>query len=460
MNRLSIELYLSIQDYLISEDYFCLLNTSKAIFQNFKKEYGYYSLNDSSSHRFLVDEKFQLKVLRVVKDPSRQIAIKIRDESYLSSLFVHKVTCLRYTSSIAIPYLPQISHFSNWGYARDISHCAHFKSFLSRLASSVSDLSPLKDIDDVSIICGRGLPEDIFSSLGRQTKLYLEECPSLTRVESFSNIKQLKLSLCLNLYDIRPLHGIWDLTLRSCPQITDMSVLGNHHKLAIMSCGKRLKGYERLIGIPIVHLSFCDIHDLFVLQFSKEVVLSHCERVEDVSWLRNVRRVTLQNCRGITDVSSLRTVKDLTIENLSFLKVAIDAMEMNNILTAVVTEETAADSWEIHRGVHRLTISSNNTQFFSSVVVVFPYLQYLKISWATINFSLKGWQKIPNIVLAHCRWLKSIEGLGENRHVEIRSCPLITDVSCLQNIPIVKIIGCAGIIDYSCLRNVPRLTIL
>ena len=115
-------------------------------------------------------------------------------------------------------------------------------------------------------------------------------------MDNLCNIQQLALAACPNIQDIRPLKGIRDLSISSCPQISDISCLGNHYRLEIRNCSSKLIGYEVLLNIPVVHLESCDISDLSVLQHAREVSLIKCNKVREVTYLRNVKKICLHGC--------------------------------------------------------------------------------------------------------------------------------------------------------------------
>ena len=77
----------------------------------------------------------------------------------------------------------------------------------------IEDISPLKNIPDLTFNKCRGLSNVSVFCGKTVNKLELTGSPLLTDVIGLSNVRTLHLSECDGLTDVSPLHGVYDCTL-------------------------------------------------------------------------------------------------------------------------------------------------------------------------------------------------------------------------------------------------------
>lgn len=97
----------------------------------------------------------------------------------------------------------------------------------------------------------------------------------------------------------------------------DISSLGNHYRLEILDCSYEIIGYESLMNIPHVILSYCNIKDVTVLSNSKIVEMNHCKKVVDLTPLQHLQSVHIAFCPNALDISILKNVTKLQLETSS-----------------------------------------------------------------------------------------------------------------------------------------------
>ena len=90
--------------------------------------------------------------------------------------------------------------------------------------------------------------------------------------------------------------------------LTDVSMLGGLHTLAIMMCpvGRHI---GVLANVHTLNAAYCgDLTDVSALGGVHTLNISHCVSITDVSALGQVHELDLSGCRGVTDVSALGRV--------------------------------------------------------------------------------------------------------------------------------------------------------
>lgn len=479
-----------IQTFLSKDDYHYLMNTSKYYFERLKIETIYFFLSRKMREIYLLDNDFQEKLLRKVKDGWKQIGISFPIKLIRSSLDLipndlplHTVTFQAFNSipvstflqkfrnvqTITIPNgkltkLPDLPNTQSLTLSRceeliDASNLSHLTHLTLSSASSLQDIHPLQDIPSLSLSgCDKILD---FTMLGRkQTFLSLNRCNHLTTVENFRNVRVLQISNCFSVTDISSLHGVHDLTLIRCPGIQDISGLGNHYRLKIEST-MDLIGYDSLACIPHVSLSGCNISDVSVLQYAKTISLAEVKRVQDLSWLKNVKVVNLSSLNSFCSVGELKDIPHLIIHS----RHAILSKFRNHRLDVHINYNSFPD-FAIFSKVQHLSLKiisrlpTPPPKFVHSDLLHLKDAQSVQFKYFNSLFHVKGLGKVPSLQFISCHDLNDISDLGDNRSVLLEYCSKVEDVSSLATVPIVTIKNCIRVKDCSAISNVPRLKYL
>ncbi len=482
-NLLPDPVYSEIQASLSKADYRYFINSSKVVFGEVKRKTVYFNLNPSNSEKYLDDADFRRKILSLIENGWRQIALHIswtsnkkisltvpihsliyeqplrsvRDLDHLTNV----ESMILYPSFHEIPPLMTLKHLTleNTDQMSPLSNLSHLTSISINLINNKEDLLPLQFIKHLKINnCDR--IED-FSILGdgKQISLSLGNACNLTNVNNFQSIHQLSLSGCSLLEDISPLYGIHTLQLSFCKKVKDISSLGNHYRLEILDCSYEIIVYESLMNIPHIILSYCNIKDLTVLSNSKTVELNHCKEVVDLTPLQHLQSVHIAFCPNALDLSILKNVKKLQLETSS--KVQLESIKdlSNETFILKLSTHTIHDFSFVRRMKHfTLAGCYGNIVWNEETVQCFQHLQSLALYDCGVFTNVNGFGHIPEVTLCRCYDLTDISGFGGNRSVCLQSLR-VRDFSSLANVPIVTLIDCV-IQSPSVLCNVPRLTIL
>lgn len=287
----------------------------------------------------------------------------------------------------------------------------------------------------------------------------------MTDVSSFRSIRIVKLIHCTNLRDVSQLNGVYDLYLCRCDGIRDISGLGNHHRLELEQLSRNVKGFDCLLHIPHVRLVECPIADMNVLQYAKSVSLLRCKRVSNVSCLRNVKELEIYSDVLLVGLEQLVEVPDLSLTLPSQEKLG------NDLISCLRNRRLYIKAWNIDFKsldtfsvmIKHLDIRESKTfaQFINQGQGSrLKHLHSLAL-WSMPLIRLTGLGDIPKLRLGNCDGLRTLQGLGGNRCVEVICCTELEDVRSLATVPIVTIKGCTKLKedDYYYLNNVSRLNI-
>lgn len=436
-------IFQQIQTFLTKLDYLYFLNASKC-FLELKRNTVYYALTPEKSKEYLDSPHFQDILLSKVENGWKQISLLFGSEVDTFPFInvpIHKIAkagdlkhnilgqltniqnILLYTGFRDVPLLPKLKALTiyNSVQVEPLTNLSHLTSLDIQVLWD-EDVTALQNIKHLSLLSCNNIKDFSILGNGKQTSLTLVTCPFLTVVNNFQSVRILTLAACSALEDVSPLHGVYNLSLQSCRRVKDISKLGNHHRLQIYQCSTNLLGYESLKDIPHVELGYCDISDLTPLSNAKSVSLVGCIEISDVSPLKSVKSVILSCFKNSINVSTLHNVQNLELSFRSTDGIDNLSTMKNNRLD--------------------ISLSSGSIEDFTFVCNIQHF-----------NFR----QPLKPILIDQS--LKDISGLGRNRSVEIRSCGSITDVSSLAAVLIVTIQGCDGIKNVECLQKVPRLRI-
>ncbi len=350
------DIFQLIQTFLTNDDYHYFLNSSKRLFGELKRKTIFFKLNRERSYLYAMNKEFQQLLLSKVENGWNQIGIICSDKSNTllpRDIPIDLPMCKVSGVNVKIPFhlwnnyksidcdffpagVTEIPPFLNVkdvhlrtipsGSAASVIDLRAFShlSSLQMNALTVEDITPLKDIPYLSLSTCKEIMD--FSVLSTQRELTLFQCPGLTDVSSFRSIRKLSLFCCPNISDISPLKGIYDLTLHGCSNIKDISCLGNHHRLFLSAISS---GFDVLLHLPHVSLLNCDIEDVSVLRFAKSVTLNYCIKINSVSSLKTVKKVSLINS-GTSGFTDLEGVPDLYLAHKNELRLNDDFIGLLN----------------------------------------------------------------------------------------------------------------------------------
>jgi len=136
-------------------------------------------------------------------------------------------------------------------------------------------------------------------------------------------IRKLHLWMCPNISDVSPLGNLHTLYLNGCKNIKDVSALGNIHTLSLLGC-KNIKDVSMLGNVHYLDLSGCEnITDeqISMLGNCHTLILSCCGQIKDISMLDKVNYLDLSYCFQIPKkkiIELKKTVKHVILRGFSF----------------------------------------------------------------------------------------------------------------------------------------------
>lgn len=304
-----------------------------------------------------------------------------------------------------------------------------------------------------------------FSIFSSQKLLRLCNCSGLNDESSFRSIRIVKLIRCPNLRDVSQLNGVYDLSLCRCEGIRDISGLGNHHRLELKQLSRNVKGFDCLLHIPHVHLVECLISDMNVLQYARSVRLLRCKKASNVGCLRNVKELEIYSDVLLVGLEELVEVPDLSLTLPTPEKLG------NDLISRFKNRRLHITAWNIDfKSLEVFSVMIKHLDVRESTTFAqfinqgqgsrLKHLHSLVLCSMSL-IRLTGLGDIPKLRLGHCHGLRTLQGLGGNRCVEVISCEELEDVRSLVTVPIVTIKGCMKLKeeDYNYLKNVSRLNI-
>lgn len=476
-----------IQSYLSNDDYHYFMNTSKTHFRYIKKQTIYYDLEYGKSQEYIHNQHFQELLLSKVNNGWKQIGIRLKESEKIPiTLPINKIIIkgsnpstldnLKHIEHVigvkvgkTVPPIPQIKELTikNSLNLKKIQNLSHLKTLTILHLNGIEDFAPLKHIENITIKDCERIEDFSMFHADTQKSLSLLHCRLLKTVENFRMIRYLTLADCRSLRDVSPLYGIYNLTLLSCSAVEDISGLGNHSRLSLDVCFNIIKGFDSLLNIPYIKLTYSSIEDLTPLRAAKSVILEYCQEIREISPLANVATVIIRNCPFINDLKPLQNIPKLSLMDTeeyntktNYANLITEAKLKNKDLTLSVLSIKTIKDYGFLRNIQHLTINGSFADGFP--LKILKYLSHLQsISIIHCSFHhVTGLNNIPKVFLEHCNWLTDITALGNNHSVDLRYCDKVKRVDNLSSVPIVTIIGCAGIENYSCLQNVHRLKVL
>jgi hypothetical protein len=260
---------------------------------------------------------------------------------------------------------------------------------------------------------------------------------------------------------------LFDLSLWSCPLITDVSPLGNIPILRIDNCPgiasiNQLGGEKQkevyLKSLPLIR----DVNSLMNLS---KLELIDCNNIIDVNKLGNIRNLKIDSCARIDNLSGLTNVKVISLipsylqpnayPSYSFLAKSQNIILYScNIVNVSVLSSVIALKFSSCPYLTDLSCLAN-VMSLQKIVLVSLYgitditmlgrLKHIEVFDCPIR-SIEGLGNVQTLFLGSCHRLLSLYGIHSNYYVKIHDCSLINDFSYLQNVPKVVIRDCPRLI--------------
>jgi hypothetical protein len=141
------------------------------------------------------------------------------------------------------------------------------------------------------------------SSLGNGLELGLKECQGITELSSLGSVPDLNLRSSRNFCDVSALENVRRLNLNSCLQITDVSAL-------------------RMLALHLRYFSGSDVSGLTNV---KKLILNSAPFISDISMLKNVKELHVQYCLVLRQFQGLDNIRYLSTGK--YIKESLDCLQ-------------------------------------------------------------------------------------------------------------------------------------
>ena len=197
MSSCSADIYHLLDGFLARQEFQSFLQVNKHVYSEYVG-YRFISLNRKLSLLYVENEQFRDRVLALIINPRRQLAL-------------------------------------------NLSQCL-----------TISDVSKLADVHTLNLSGCRNIVD--VSALVEVTKLNLTGCSKVTDVSALGGVTDLNLTRCINITDVSALGGVTTLNLLSCCMITKVNALGGVTTLYLSRCSKIID-VGALGGVTTLNLS-------------------------------------------------------------------------------------------------------------------------------------------------------------------------------------------------------------
>jgi hypothetical protein len=240
--------------------------------------------------------------------------------------------------------------------------------------------------------------------------------------------------------------------------LMDLRALSSIRELSFFSCGS----VSDVACLKNVHdLSFRDcpnLKDISSLGNVYSLELKRCPEITDISALVNNSFLTIIECRNIVDVSILRHSLHLRTDLLR-------KENCNGQFSRIQSLELSACNYtEIPVSITLQSITFTSCSI--SLIENFQFLQHLeKVVFSSCPdlTSLEGLDNVPSIRIFNCNKLNSLNGIsnqqGRIKYFSLETCHCIKQFSNLTTVPSVEIHDCDHFHDAAELASVSHLVV-
>ncbi len=416
--NLPIDVFHVIRLYLRNYEYRRLLNVNQGQYEKLKRYTVYYPLSIYYSHAYYKNEEFRDKVNSRLFSPSEQISLYFTGGSTVESRF--QPNTLHDIDQVRIAGIYPSEYFSE------------------------NDLSLMNNIHILSL-------HFAFN--------YNSQVPYFETFPKIENLRTLTLINATWAFDLSNMKDVSNVKLVSCKLIRDIRPLENCTNL---------------------HLASFDLlEDISCLGRQKSIKLIDCPMVSDVSNLSSVEELVIESCGRVIKFDDLVGVHNLTI---SLSLTALPPRLNNHCLTVNFTRRQVWES-TFFDGIVDCTFNNFQAPKLKERLINCPLRRFrmkkckdIKSLENQLNFNtlqrleieecrdfndVRDLGNIPYLIISHCEFLVSLEGLGKSRqkHVIISSCPRIKSFHQLKDVRKVEIIACEGFQSFQNVQNCQEIII-
>jgi hypothetical protein len=200
------------------------------------------------------------------------------------------------------------------------------------------------------------------------------------------------------------------------------------------------KKFERRKAIPVIgtvhklSLANTTIKYVYGLKHVKDINLTGCVSLNDVSPLKNAYKVNLTSCFYIENISTLGNVHDLNLTDTNVTDQ--DLVGLSNVDTLTLQYCGGITDVSALRNVRKLDLRGCDNLI-----------------------KLDGLENVKILDISECDEITSLEPLKSVEELYMILCTRINDLSPVKNVKILYVDGCEDITDVSMLKNVKTLSV-
>lgn len=276
----------------------------------------------------------------------------------------------------------------------------------------------------------RKLIQEKIHSTNKQLHLVYEFNPNVYDVTPLKDSYSIKFSYCPNLQNINQLEKVSKLSFCGCQLEEQKPHLNKLKNLLSLEFSYNMtlaaEDIQELGNIPTLKVSSCSLSDISSLgkENQKNLDLSKCLEITNVSNLSNLDRLNLSGCIGIQDISSLAKIHYL---DLSYCTQITDVSCLGKVHTLNLT------------GCANLSQISGLGEGNYSI----------NLSYCRLITNVSNLSTVTKLNLAHCIRITDVSMLGNCFELNLTACEEISDVNNLGNVHTLILTKCHKITDIS-----------
>lgn len=444
--NLPLALYQEIQGFLLDEDYWDFMNSSKLLFSDVKFETVKLSLNSAMTSKFVSDQSFHKYIIDKIKDPRLQLALSYSnsDVNILSKI----LSCDSYKLHIR-DSCENLCEIPSWidGLCRrsevlleinqDISSFVGIKNIRTlslNCFEGITNVSHLSNLMEVSLI---GCAELVnVSSLNKVHTVYIEDCEMVVNIDSLKNVNSLTVVFCEGIRNISSLTNNSKLIIHHCPNVKDINKLYNsglvhletdlivdistinHFPSLKFFALQRCTSFHKAGSLKSLPLRFIELYSSPLIDTSPfshvhTITLSKCNSILRLSGLGSVPCIYLIKCKNIHDISGLGQNKYVWIESCPSIS---DFSSLKNLPKVYIKLCQGLTNGHDLENVYDLCIDRCSSLLDIHMLGKVYELDIKNLYGVT---SLEGLGNVTNITITNCKNLQSLAGLGNNETITL-----------------------------------------
>jgi hypothetical protein len=268
------------------------------------------SANPNNQELYVLPEWFDLKNIKLTfKDP-RILADATFDVIMNQPSVKHLNLSKSYIRQVPQLCCPSSSldtvDLSHCGLLRDVSALANVRVLNIAYCSRVTDVSCLGRLEHLNLTCCS--ISDVSALVNAKT-LFLTGT-QVSDVSMLGNAHVLRLDHCRGVKDVSALGNVHTLSLQ-LTGVSDVSRLGKVHSLSLAQT--RVVNVSMLGEVHMLDLTRSRVFDVSCLGSVHKLILDHCEHLQDVSMLGNVKILSIRGNKSLTGVDRLDKVHTLNM---------------------------------------------------------------------------------------------------------------------------------------------------